>query len=449
MTLKTRKILFSFFLLIFIIVTPLISLYAAGYKIGEGFLIQKTGILVIETEPEGAKIYVNGEIEQNFLSKAFNKEEGFIRTPAKLKNMKPGEYLIKLELEGFWPWEKKIKINPGQSTILEYIALFKKDLPLMLLSGKLKNISLSPNKKYLSAEKDDFLFLFDLEKENTIKITSSSPENSSLSKWSTDDKIFIYNNELFDVNSIDKKISLENLLKENISKITWDVNNGNKFFYIQNNILYQYDLSNKTKEEIIKNEDIGNFFSKDNLLYYIEKNKEQSKLIIVDTKNKKNLRTINVPCSDYEFINKDSKYLNLRDTRYDILYIIDPFLPINQLRDTINNVKSASWINENEMIYRNDFEIWTYNINNLNKKLITRIGEKINFSFWNKEKKYILYSTDNTINVINLNAGEKNITTKLFEINKIADLHINKAGDTIYFYSQIGNQEGYYKLNIK
>lgn len=449
MTLKTRKILFSFFLLTFIIATPLISLYAAGYKIGKGFLIQKTGILVIESKPEGAKIYIDEKVQQNFFSKALKREEGFSRTPAKIKNMKPGEYSVRLELEGYWPWEKKEKINPGQSTILENITLFKKDLPLMLFPGKFEELFISPNKKYLSAVKDGSLSIFNLEKETQEKTASASEKAIKDHQWSPDNKKLIADGKLFEINGSEKELALSKLIGENYTNLKWDGNDGNKFFYTQELSVFEYNLDNNEKTLILENNNIGDYLSKNNIFYYIEKQGEESRLIVFDTEKKEASMTINIPCSDYKFINKDNKYLNLYDTRYDILYLIDPFLPARQLRDTINNVKKTFWIDGNEMLYINDFEIWTYDSSNLNRRLITRISEKINFASWNKEKKYIIYSTDKSINVINLNSGEKNITTKLFEIDEIKNLHIGNKNEIIYFYSRIGNQEGFYKLNIQ
>ena len=38
--------------------------------------------------------------------------------------------------------------------------------------------------------------------------------------------------------------------------------------------------------------------------------------------------------------------------------------------------------------------------------------------------------------------------TKLIELSKIGELNINADGDTLYFYAEIGSQEGLYKLNI-
>src|SRR3989339_1238981 len=132
MSLKQRQALFIFFILVFLTATPLISLYAIGYKIGSGFSFQKTGMLILDTDPKGAKIHLDGKIQQNFFKRIYAEEQSYIRTPAKIKNLLPGTYDVRVELPGFWPWQKKLTVNPGQSTFAADIRPFKKALPQLL-----------------------------------------------------------------------------------------------------------------------------------------------------------------------------------------------------------------------------------------------------------------------------------------------------------------------------
>jgi hypothetical protein len=68
MTLKTRKILFIIFILAFVIITPLVSLYAAGYQIGQNFSIQKTGILVVKTTPGNAAVKLENKTQKKLVA---------------------------------------------------------------------------------------------------------------------------------------------------------------------------------------------------------------------------------------------------------------------------------------------------------------------------------------------------------------------------------------------
>ena len=104
-------------------------------------------MLAVSTIPKNALIYLDDKAEVNsFLSWG---QKNYIRTPAKIKNILPGEYKIRFEEEGYWPFEKKVTIYSGQTTFLEDINLFRSDLSLLISSSTSNTISLSPNQKYL------------------------------------------------------------------------------------------------------------------------------------------------------------------------------------------------------------------------------------------------------------------------------------------------------------
>jgi hypothetical protein len=449
MTLKTRRFLYILFVLIFITVTPLISLYAAGYKIGNGFSIQKTGILILDSEPSGAKIFIDNKIQQKFLNKLLKKEEGFIETPAKIKNLKPGDYKIRISLDGYWPWEKKLTVNPGQSTFAEDIFLFKKDLPLMMLHGKLNDISLSPNQKFLVVNQDETTSLINLENDLIETVSTSSSINITNCVWSPKSKTVLIDNQLCNTSDTKEKKSILNLIGKEAKNIKWDTKNENKLYCVYDDTISCFDLSSNQNNIILKNKHVTDYFPRDNYLFYVEKIDNQSKFYVHDINKNELVKTIGIPNSDYIFWNTEHDLINLYDSKYHILYLINPFSPVKPLHDTISNVKETFWVNNDILLYANDFEIWTYDQRNQSKKLITRISDKIDSIFWNHEKNFIIYSTDKNINVIDLDERENYSSTKLFEIDTISNLQINKSGDTLYFYSKIGNQEGLYKLNIK
>ena len=82
MTLRTRRILYSFFIAIFVIAAPTLVLYTAGFRYDfEYNRIVETGSLVVKSYPQNASIYINGELLENRgceyrLSRRFNKSDG-------------------------------------------------------------------------------------------------------------------------------------------------------------------------------------------------------------------------------------------------------------------------------------------------------------------------------------------------------------------------------------
>lgn len=111
MTVKTRRILFYilFFLFIFIGLTAVF--YSYGWRISaENCSIaelpncfQKTGGLFIETEPKEVVIKID--------DKTFKDKSGIIQNGTLIKNLPPKTYKIKIEKNGFLPYEKKVRVE--------------------------------------------------------------------------------------------------------------------------------------------------------------------------------------------------------------------------------------------------------------------------------------------------------------------------------------------------
>jgi WD40 repeat protein len=78
-------------------------LYATGYRISfdgatDGKIIAGTGLLVATSRPDGARVLID-----NDLATATNSTI----------NLKPGEYDVRIEKDGYLPWSKKIIIKNG------------------------------------------------------------------------------------------------------------------------------------------------------------------------------------------------------------------------------------------------------------------------------------------------------------------------------------------------
>jgi hypothetical protein len=76
------------------IVTTGVILYGMGYRIDQRGLTG-TGLLAVTSQPDGAEVWINGHLQT-----ATNNT----------LNLFPGEYTVTISKEGYFPWEKKIKI---------------------------------------------------------------------------------------------------------------------------------------------------------------------------------------------------------------------------------------------------------------------------------------------------------------------------------------------------
>ncbi len=436
MTLKVRRILSIIFIILFLVMTPAIMLYAAGYRLGNnGLSIQKTGMFIIDSRPKGAKIYIDGELQKTW-------PNSIITTPAKIKNLLPKEYELKLELDGYWSWQKKLVVKPGASTFAENIYLFKNDLPVQILPADIESIRLWSGKNQsiiLSKNLITFLNLND-ESQKIIQRDKLVAKNIFFSK---DQNKIVIDNYLYNLINLNSSINLKNF-NINSFNYKWD---DNILYYQDKLSIYKLEENNKPIK-IVNNKIFNDYLVKNNYLYLIIETKQGFDLEIIDIDSGKNLKNINLPAAgNYSFINTENNLLNIYDKNHKTLFLINPMSTFEPLVAVINNLKTASWNDSNSLVYSNDFEIWLYDLSSKNKTLITRISDTITNAIMHPSKDYIIYSTEKTINTIELDERDKKNVNELVKFDSVNSFILTN-GDILYFSGKIGNSEGLYKKSL-
>jgi len=446
-----RNILFIFFILSFFILTPIIILYSFGYKINYSWpikydnILQKTGMFIFKTKPKNTKIYLNGEIQKNL----FN---NITYTPAKIKNLIPKQYNIKFELDGYWPWEKKLNIYPGIATNAENIILFKNNKEELLYNLKINFSSISPNKNYIAIIDDNKLNIFDIEnnKQNYLASTTISNTKEFVALWSPDSNYLFINNTIYYINNSNISIKINKLPNSVIDLFKWENNNNYVNYINENKDIVEFNINNNETKTIFKNIEknkILDYIYFDNKIYIIVEKDGEINLNIYEYNNQKIISDFKIPFSNiYSIKNINNNLIAIHDEKNNICYLINNKTPI-ELYDKFSNIKYFDRLN-NDIIYTNDFEIFNYNIDNKNKTFLTRISKVINNVLWMPNKNYIIYSTNNTINSLELDDREKHNIIELATCDKINKIFLNNDSNTIYFDGICKGINGLYKLEI-
>lgn len=109
---RIRGFLFYFSVCVFFSGLPFILSFALGYKFDRRLLkFTKTGLIFLKTQPQGASIYLDEKILDE-------------KTPATLRELLPGKYKIKVELEKHYPWAAEVTVEPRKVSMLDKIILF-------------------------------------------------------------------------------------------------------------------------------------------------------------------------------------------------------------------------------------------------------------------------------------------------------------------------------------
>src|SRR5687767_2286710 len=127
---------------IFLAVAPLVVLYAMGYRMGSTTVDPlPVGVLSVETVPRRSQMVVNGVNHGD--------------TPRTISGLTPGDIPVSVSREGYQPWNKTIRIEPGLVSEFRDIRLFPTELTKTKLADNITSFSLSPNRALLATVTTD------------------------------------------------------------------------------------------------------------------------------------------------------------------------------------------------------------------------------------------------------------------------------------------------------
>ncbi len=423
--------------------TAFFSLYAAGYRLslssilkGEA-LIQKTGILVLDSKPKGANIF----LWRQFRGILFNDNvlrNKKLRTPYKIKNLLPGEYVLNLELDGYWPWQQKINIYPGHSSYIEDIVLFRKNLPIKFTDSLTQKISLCPLDKKIILE--DNKKIIDLKTEQEIFLG----DNISSIDFLGPGLVLLNSNLIFDYLKNDYVDLKNNNFPDggNIKAISGDL------FYLQDG-LRSYSIKSGKEDILFSLDNIIDFEVSSNFYFLVLKDDQETSLQVYSRRQKDLIRSIKLPISDnYEIISPDnySNFIYIYDRVFEKIYVINLSFEFDRSWKVVDNVDGFNFIDGENFVYHSDNEIYVFNSGSAENFLISRLNKEVKSLVWHP-KNYIIYSTDKDIFILDLKYDNQVIN--LVSLEKVSNLALDRIGSVLYFTGKISNQEGLYKLFIQ
>lgn len=118
----------------------MVILTTAGYRFNwsNHFLTFKgTGSISIDIKPSNATAYLNGIRLRGSM-------------PYRLNALLPDtDYNLRITASGYYDWQKNVRVNSNETYYLKDITMLKKTTPLLMATGTINYLSLSPNGRYL------------------------------------------------------------------------------------------------------------------------------------------------------------------------------------------------------------------------------------------------------------------------------------------------------------
>ncbi len=151
MTLTKRYTLIAIGIIIFLIAAPAFVFGVRGYIYDfSGRKLVATGILVAKTEPKGAQVTISGP-------KSKTK-----KTPATFRFLPAGDYTVKIEKPGFYPWQKKLTIK---GTLVTWLSNNSENLNLMPVEARMVRVE---NDYQLTQPKLNNDYVYRFEKSSSV-----------------------------------------------------------------------------------------------------------------------------------------------------------------------------------------------------------------------------------------------------------------------------------------
>lgn len=233
---RVRRALLIVASVIFIVATPLIILYALGFRLTS----ERVGVLFLDSTPSRAQVFIN--------------EELIGITPRTVSGLGGTSVKISVRKAGYIPWEKQLPFATGATSEVSSILLLPEEFPLRTLAHRVSQFSLAPNRNLVAVVGASDLTVYD-ENQRVIVEKHALPAAPKSLLWSPDSTFILisYSERRRDVLSLQDGTlhSLPPFVLAKPEAATWDPRlPGRLLFLSTEKELFAVTVSEKTSQPL-------------------------------------------------------------------------------------------------------------------------------------------------------------------------------------------------------
>ncbi len=419
MKLKHRRIYYSTFIGIFLILTPIIFLYALGYRYDwPRQTFYKIGAVKLDSEPGRADIFLNDELVG--------------KTDDLIQNLKPGFYSIKVSKEGYLPWQKEVEVLAAQTTIYEDITLFKENQSSEVLLERFLNYAISNDKTKIAYQDTNGKIWVGGLSEEMDEINLGQYFNIKNFSWSANDTRVLITTSgdipqyfIVEINQLDQvnKLPSSNPYAT-LSNLKWDLNNDSSIYFVSNRQIHRLaNRDNSLSSTKIFDFTILDYLPRDDDLYILGQDSSGVTLYLDDWTNRPIEEIVQIP---------DSSNISFLPQRFDLglLFLND----IDNKRTNIFQTETKTILEQIPLAFRgfvsdnqryvllSDWhELWVWDIKQQKSYLLTRLTSNIEDAVLFDGFQYALFANENTIKAIEFDSRNRQIQD-IWQIDNVESL---------------------------
>jgi hypothetical protein len=382
MTLRNRFLLVAFGMVIFILTTPVIVLYALGYKFDlPTRQIVKTGSLIVKSEPKKGNIYIDDILQPR-------------KTDATVRFLLPGDYNVKVSRDGYQDWTKRLNIRSSLVTWAnherEFVALFLQN-PEEKESRKVSQSAISVMERQAAVAEGTQVSWYNPDKATFEKISTQVPAFTPPATIPDPTQLYY----------LMRYPSVRMFSSEQISNAKQLEANENYAAILVGTNLFQV----KGSQISLLSGSVSGFHLEDEHLWYVEGNTlRHTNLNLgvienVKTLNSTPLHSAVIRGSSYLFLVLDGTLYAFND----------------ELEEVQRGVTYAYWDNASaRLVYANNNEVLVLDPVSFKRDLIIRSSTTVQQPIINRETGYLFFINESKVKAIELDGRDhRNVYTIL------------------------------------
>ncbi len=449
MSLAKRRLLFYFFIFLFAVIVPVILLYATGNSVNwQRLELEKTAGIIIDSDPAGATLTLNGETPGS-LARQFFGQAPDPHTKTKISGLKPGDYVLRLELDGYAPWEEKISLQPGQVHNTGTIELFQKNsAQLVTALPPSTNFSLSADEKLLATFAGTTITITSLSEGTTQSIETSQEATNKEMSWSPDGRFLLIGQALLYDRQAASLTDINTVFGIKASIIRWAADG--QLWAIEGSNLWRLDPIEKLKQMRLDITDQLGVMPVNDM--HVENGRTMllvagntPTLLIFDTTSPEREVRQTLPAGRYRFAADGQGNVLVQTIGGGPLYRLErplPLLSSYRLAPIADHFQTGRW-NDSELFYATPFELRHWS--NGSDEILSRWGEAVAAIARIPQSDYYLFVASGSIYVRPASSQPFADSLLLLQPERF-DTLIRISQHELYFTGRADGQDGLFRL---
>lgn len=450
---RARTAIALFFVIGFFVTAPFVLLYTAGYRwnVRKG-RVEKTGLIQTSTKPEGARIFLNGVLQKRV-------------TPAGFKRILPDDYVVRLEKQGYFPWEKTLEVRSGETAFATEIVLMQDSLPRLRNDGSYAEAG-------FNASGTAFAFLRDLGELTELGIVDARTGTESLlarfgkgtyedarMQWSPDGATLLFSGNAkggathaFAYPAADPEAvrSLHETFPAGKLRVRWS-GDGSRITAVSPDGAFTADAAGGGFVPESLAAGVQDVDVRDRTAWVLRALPKGGDVIIehgpigaVDGKK----QTAAFLPGTYRFLDGNGPSLLVLDETRAKLALVDP--EAGTVQGTYE-ATGAAWYGkprDARLLVWNDFEVTVIDTATKERTVVTRLGEALRKCAWHPEGQSVLYATDAGIFAAELDDRDHRNVYPLVRYGSLEDFAVDARDGLLRFVGAVGNRKGSYEKEL-